>query len=550
MNVVIASLNSKYIHSSPAPWYLLGGVKKHSKLKHNVNICEATVNESINDVAKRILSYSPKVIGLCCYIWNIKAVYSLIGLLKEKSNATIVLGGPEVSYNASEVLSNQQVDFVVSGEGERPFALLLDAIENGSSFDIEGICYKKESGIIISEPYISSENTPQIFMDDYSLAVNNRIAYVETTRGCPYSCSFCLSGRCGGVTEFDLDICFENILKLSNSNCKIIKFVDRTFNANKKRCKQILKFIVENYGKAIPVGTAFHFEIAGDILDDEIIEIFNNAPKNIFYLEIGMQSFNEKTLNSINRKTNIEKLIKNILALTTVSNAHIHIDLIAGLPFEDLSSFANSFNTAFSLNANVLQLGFLKLLHGADMRENAKEYPCEFDVEPPYEVISTPYLNAFEINLIKACEASLERLCNSGRFNRLINYLFNELKFNPFETLLNFGLFTGVKSRPLYEYANCIYSYFFDKCDAELLRDLLLCDLFENVNMEKIPTLLRRGDKRLNAFKHFLNNSEMHKKEKGIKRRIFLLYSQQCGAYVDYYKDKENKIIKIPFSEF
>lgn len=550
MNVVIASLNSKYIHSSPAPWYLLGGVKKYSKHQHNVYICEATVNEEINGIAKRILNDSPDVVGFCCYIWNIKTVYALIDAIKKQSNAVIVLGGPEVSYNAVDVLKNNNVDFVVSGEGELPFALLLDAIATSNSFDIEGVCFKDNGNITISDPFISSENTPLFLIDDYCKAVNNRIAYVETTRGCPFSCAFCLSGRCGGVREFDLSLCFENILKLSNSNCKIIKFVDRTFNANKKRCKSILRFITDNYGKSIPLGTAFHFEIAGDILDDELIEIFNSAPKDAFFLEIGMQSFNEKTLSAINRKTNVEKLIKNIVALVDASNAHIHIDLIAGLPFEDFNSFSNSFNIGFSLNAHVMQLGFLKLLHGAEMRENSKKYPCEFSEEPPYEVISTPYLNSFEIDLIKACETSLERLYNSNRFKRLTNYLFNELKLSPFETLLNFGLFTGTKSRPLYEYINCIYEFFGNKCDVEVLRDLLLCDLFENVNMEKVPTLLRREDKLLNRFKHFLESGEEYQKEKGVKRRVFLLYSEQCGAFVDYRKDKINEIIKIPFSEF
>ncbi len=550
MNVVISSLNSKYVHSSPAPWYLKAGISKYSKLKHSVSICEATVNEDINDIAERILENSPDVIGLCCYIWNIKTVYALIEVLKSKSNAYIVLGGPEVSYNAYDVLNNEFVDFVISGEGELPFALLIDALQSHSSFNIVGVCYKNSAGIFVSEPYISSDNVPLFDIDDYCSKVNNRIAYIETTRGCPFSCAFCLSGRCGNVKEFDLNICFDNIIKLSKSNCKIIKFVDRTFNANRKRCKEILNFIINNYGKTIPCGTAFHFEIAGDILDDELIDIFNSAPNNVFFLEIGMQSFNEETLQAINRKTNTQKLINNILALTNAKNTHIHIDLIAGLPLEDFSSFAKSFNIGFKLGADVLQLGFLKMLHGAPMRENAKDFHCLYNEQPPYEVISTPWLSEYELGLIKACETSLERLYNSNRFSGVCNYLFEELKLNPFETLTNFGLFTGQKSMPLYEYANCIYNFFSLFCNANKLRDLLLCDLFKNVNMEKIPTLLRIEDKKLNSFKHFLENNPETKKEKGIMRRVFLLYSEHCGAYVDYYPNEENKIIKIPFSKF
>lgn len=550
MNIVISCLNSKYVHSSPAPWYLLGGIKEYSSHNHNVKICEATVNEELKSVKERILRNNPDIIGLCCYIWNITEVYSLVSMLKKESKAVIVLGGPEVSYNADTVLQNNEVDYVISGEGELPFALLADMIQEGDFKEIIGVCYRKNGLPIIRDPYISNNHKPLFCIDDYINNLNGRIAYIETTRGCPYSCAFCLSGRCGKVNYFDLDTCFDNIIKLSNSSAKIIKFVDRTFNADKIHSKTILKFILKNYGESIPAGTCFHFEIAGDILDSETIDIFNSAPNRIFYLEIGMQSFNEKTLGAIRRKTDTAKLIKNIKSLTKIRNVHTHIDLIAGLPCEDINSFAKSFDIGFSLEADVMQLGFLKLLHGAEMRTDTKTFPCEFSDLPPYEVISTPWLDKSDISIIKACESSLERLCNSGRFRRTCNYLFGELKLEPFVTLTNFGLFTGTKSIPLYEYVDRIYLYFSQMCDIDKLRDNLLCDLFESVNMEKIPSLLRKDDKRLNVFKHYLESSEIHKKEMGIKRRIFLLYSEQCGAYVDYYPKQENKIKKIPFSLF
>lgn len=550
MNVVIACLNSKYVHASPAPWYLLGGIKKYAEYKHNVTVCEATINENIIDVKNRILGNNPDVIGLCCYIWNITEVYALISLLKAESNAKIVLGGPEVSFNAKEVLNNKNVDFVVSGEGEFPFAKLCDALQCDGSFDIDGVNYRKGDLVVLGETYIGNSSIPDIDIDAYANSLNGRIAYIETNRGCPYSCAFCLSGRMGGVCNFDLNVCFENILKLSLSGAKIIKFVDRTFNADKKRSKEIIRFIIDNYGTKIPIGTAFHFEIAGDILDAETIELFNTAPKGIFNLEIGMQSFNEDTLKYINRKTNTSVLINNIKALTSVKNVHTHIDLIAGLPLEGLTSFENSFNIGFSLNADMLQLGFLKLLHGANMREDTKKYPCEFNIKPPYEVISTPWLEKQEVSVIKACETSLERLCNSARFKRTSRYLFEQLSFNPFITLTNFGIFTGTKSVPLYEYVNMIYLYFLPVCDSNVLRDNLLCDIFEYTNMEKIPSILFVEDNKLHEFKKYLEQSEEYKKEKGIMRKIFLLYGENCGAFVDYYKDKPNKIIKIPFSEF
>ena len=230
----------------------------------------------------------------------------------------------------------------------------------------------------------------------------------------------------------------KDIINLSLSGTKTIKFVDRTFNADSKRANEIIKFILDNRGSHIPENVCFHFEIAGDILDEESIKILNSAPKGSIQLEIGMQSFNEKTLAYINRKTNTAKLIENIKKLLAPGNLHIHIDLIAGLPFEGLESFEHSFDIGYNLRSNMLQLGFLKLLHGAEMRENFEKYPCEFSKEPPYEVISTQWTDENDLALLHKVEDALERLYNSGRFIETVDYVLDKTCSTPFKFFKNF----------------------------------------------------------------------------------------------------------------
>lgn len=535
MKTIIVTLNSQYVHSSLAPWYLSSSAKKNCYSQIEVKVIEGTVNEDLTIVYNRIISEKADVIAFSCYIWNITTVLMLVNELRD-SNAKIVLGGPEVSYCAESVLKNNtRVDYVLSGEGERPFVSLLNAIYNNTTIaNDEGICYRAGESVILSKPYVSNDVPESPYTNEYFEALDGRIAYIETSRGCPYSCAFCLSGRCGGVRYFPLIDAKKNIIELSNSGSKIIKFVDRTFNANKKRAYELFEFIINNYGKAIKSGVCFHFEIAGDLLSDADFDLLKSAPKGAVQFEIGIQSFNEKTLKEINRKTNVKRLYSNINRLIELKNIHVHIDLIAGLPYEDYKTFRDSFNTAFSLNADMLQLGFLKLLHGADMREKHSEYPCEYSDNPPYEVVSTPWLSNKELSLLKFCENALERFCNSGRFSRTTSYIFNELNRNPFDTLVELGMFTGCDSCSLNDYVDRIYSFFAKGCDDNKLRDALICDVATSVKSSSLPQSLFRQDKRLKAFRAMLEKDDGTRRKKGVLRSTFLLYSENCGAYVDY----------------
>ena len=549
LNVTLCSVNSKYAHSSLAPWCLLAGVREYSHHSHSVRVVDGTINETVADVVDRICVSNPDLVGFCCYIWNIEFVKSAVVLLKQKlPDCTVVFGGPEVSYNVKEVFDCcDDVDFVISGEGELPFALLCDAVYDNGNFSINGV----NSRLNLSSPFITSKTPPSPYCDEYFSALQSKISYIETSRGCPYSCAFCLSGRCGNVRYFDIERVKSEILLLAKSGTKTIKFVDRTFNANKKRAKEIVRFIIDNYNKEIPQGVCFHFEIAGDILDDELISHFNFAPSGLIQLEIGMQSFNEHTLKEINRKTDCKVLKENIKKLISVRNMHIHIDLIAGLPFEDMKSFENSFDTAFNLRSDMLQLGFLKLLHGAPMRDFPEKFPCEYRKTPPYEVISTPYMSADELLFLHKVEDVLERTYNSGRFILTLDYLLS-LGYTPFRIFCKIAenIFEN-DCKTLDIYTERLFEIIanFENVDKSVLRDVMLLDRICSVADTNIPKCLRISDPFLKTAKHFL--AKKFPTRKNVMRNVVILYSDKSVCFVDY--TAKNQITgrydfaKIPF---
>ncbi len=542
-NIVISALSAKYVHQSLAPFCLLSGIKAYCKTPCNTKIVNATINEDLSEIEGRILEQNPHILGLCAYIWNIDKTLSLAKSIKSESPETvIVLGGPEVSYRAQDVLQIYPfVDFVISGEGERPFAELIDCLYCGENFDkINGLCYRDNADIIINPPCVMDSDPPSPYGDDYISQVKGKIAYIETSRGCPYSCAFCLSGRCGKARFFDLEKSKENILSLANSGAKVIKFVDRTFNANRKRANEIFKFIIDNKGKAYPDDICFHFEIAGDLIDESNLEILSKAPLGLIQMEIGLQSFNSETLIAINRKTDMKRLIKNIKSLIALSNIHIHIDLIAGLPYEDLNSFKDSFNTAFYLNPHMLQLGFLKLLYGSPMREEPEKFPCEYSENAPYEVISTPWISSDDLQKIHYVEDALERLYNSGRFKSTLKYILEKINRTPFEVFADFGEFciTRFKSSPsLDEYIELIFEFFCKNYDLDksTLRDLLVSDFLSTNSQGRLPKILQIEDDFLRKAKIYINNKFPLKK--GVKRAVALLYNPCMAVFVDY----ENK---------
>lgn len=536
MKVIIACLNSKYIHASLAPWCLLSGVREFCAFSVDAKVMESTINSDITVFAEQIINEKPDVVSFSSYIWNIEKTLEIAKLIKEKTDCAIILGGPEVSYRAKNVLESYSfVDFVLSGEGEKSFPQFLDTYNSNGDFkNICGLSYR-ESGIAVSIPEAECKDTPPSpYNNEFFDNLKGRISYIETSRGCPYRCAFCLSGRCSSLRFFDIEQVKSDILKLAVSGTKTIKFVDRTFNAKTERANEILEFILSNYGTKIPEGTCFHFEIAGDILKKSTMQILSRAPKGVFQLEIGMQSFNEETLKAINRKTDTKKLIENIKKLISFGNMHIHIDLIAGLTGEDINSFERSFDIGYSLKANMLQMGFLKLLYGAEMRENREKYPCEFSESPPYEVTSTPWLSSEEIVMLKKCEDALERMYNSGRFLFTLDYLLAECGFTPFRLFMNFGNEIDGSKMNLSDYAVHIYYYFKEFADPERLREALICDLLSCSSALQIPEILKRKDPLYKKVKkHFTT-------DKDALNKVAILYKSEKVFVVNQRSQKDS----------
>ena len=542
-SAALCALNAKYVHSSLAPWCLLAGVRAFAP-DIDAHVVEGTVNEPPETVLERIASGAPDVVTFSCYLWNIRQTLALAEQLKYRlPGVCIVLGGPEVSYCAETVLNeNPAVDFVLSGEGETSVPALLSCLAQGKApcaEEVPGLCTRQH----IAPPCVLSGEVPSPYTPEYFKALNGRIAYLETSRGCPFTCAFCLSGRCGTPRYFDLKGVYENILALANSGAQTVKLIDRTFNANPRHANAILRFLLSHYGKEIPAGVCFHFEIAGDILTEETMELLAQMPAGAVQLEIGMQSFCEKTLEAVRRKTNTEKLKANIRRLAAMGNMHIHIDLIAGLPYEDVQTFAESFNTAYALGADMLQMGFLKLLHGAAMREEPQNFPCEFRSEPPYEVISTPWLTAEELEMLHGVEDVLERMVNSGRFQRTADYLMERTGLTPFALFQAIGKAAheaGVASHgvALDEYTAFLLDTaprLWENVTREALRDVMVCDRLESNATGRLPLCLHIADPALGQTVKRL--AALNPPRPGVRRGVAILYTERQAVYVDY----ENK---------
>lgn len=547
MKAVICQINSKYVHSSLAAWYIAEGIDKYSRSDISYAVVEGTINEPLSDISARIASEKPDIAGFSCYIWNIESVVKVAESLKKAMPDTrIVLGGPEVSYNICESFSLYTwCDYIISGEGEKPFAYLCDALNCGTEREIEGVygsdaVNSKECNIV---PFSDKEDPPSPYSDNYFNSLNGRIAYLETSRGCPFRCAFCLSGRIGGVRYFDFETAKRNAVRLANSGTKTIKLVDRTFNANIERAKDFWKFIISECGKTIPENVCFHFEIAGDLIDEETVSILGRARKGFIQLEIGLQSFNTTTLNSINRKTNLETLSQNILKLVGLRNMNIHIDLIAGLPYEGPESFRTSFNRAYELYSDMLQLGFLKLLHGADMREIGTVYPCKYRSLPPYEIIENEWVSRDYLNSLHNMEDALERLYNSGRFKHTMDYSIRATGREPYDIYFDFGQWVKDKIDyriSLDDYSRLVYDYFSrtDGIDQTALKNCMIIDRLSSNSTGRLPEFLKSKNTNIKKIRGYIESLPGNEPVAHVKRGFALLFGCDIAVFADY-KEKD-----------
>lgn len=440
MQIVLTTLNAKYIHTNLALRYL----KASARPEFDPQIVEYTIKDPAFNIVSDIFQKKPDVVGFSCYIWNIEESIKVIQMLKTVlPNVKIVLGGPEVSYDVHHWLRKvPEIDYIIMGEGEVSFKELLQYFNGDITRDaVRGITYLEDGKLKIhpQPPKIDLREIESPFRFEEDLPfLGKRIQYIETSRGCPFSCQFCLSSIEVGVRYFNREKIKEDIRFLMDNGAKTIKFVDRTFNISRSYAMEMFQFLIDEHKP----GVVFQFEITADIMRPEVIQFLNdNAPKGLFRFEIGVQSTNDLTNDLVKRRQNFEKLTRTVTMVKEGGKIDQHLDLIAGLPEEDYNSFRKTFNDVFAMRPEELQLGFLKLLRGTGLRVEAEKYGYTYVDVSPYEIFSNNVLTFDDIVRIKHAEDVLEKYWNDHRMDNTIEYLVTEVFETPFDFFQAFGTF-------------------------------------------------------------------------------------------------------------
>lgn len=437
MKILLAACNAKYIHSNPAVYDLKAYAAAY---KDSVQIKEFTINQPKDEIMKEIYRSGADVVCFSCYIWNISFVRELIRDLKKILPDTVFwAGGPEVSFHAKNFLEDMpQVTGIMKGEGEETFLALAGYYLEGKGRleEISGIVFRKENEIVdngFREP-VDLDRIPFIYENPEN--IENRIIYYESSRGCPFSCSYCLSSIDRKLRFRSLSLVKKELQFFLDHRVPQVKFVDRTFNCRHEHAMEIWKYILEHDNGV----TNFHFEVSADLFREDELELIGRMRPGLIQLEIGVQSANPETLEAVHRKTDLEKLRRNVEKIRSFHSVHQHLDLIAGLPCEDYESFRRSFDFVYSMKPDQLQLGFLKVLKGSLMEEKAREYGITCKSLEPYEVLSTRWISYEEILKLKTVESMVEVYYNSGQFQYTLNWLmgFWEDAFSFYEDLGRF----------------------------------------------------------------------------------------------------------------
>ena len=487
MKTLLLALNSQYIHSNLAVWYLKAAAMQ------DITVLEHNINMPVNSVYGHVLAQNPQVLGISCYIWNIEMVLRLCRDLKKAlPGLNIILGGPEATHNPA-LLQNPDVDYIIKGAGEVAFARLLQQGGAGN--------WPSER-VIQGQELKDLDALPSPYTDEYFKACAGKIAYYEAGRGCPFKCAFCLSSLDKCIGGFSLERVKKDLALICQNRVKIVKFVDRTFNFDKTRAAEILKFIIEDTGEV-----CFHFEVAPDLFDDALLALLAKAPKGKLQIEAGIQTINPDTCAAINRKTDLDATKNSITKILQAENVHVHLDLIAGLPFEDLTSFERSFDFVYALRPHCLQVGFLKLLHGTQLRERAEEFGIIHRDYPPYQVIKTRHISATELALLERFEQLFDMLFNSRRFVKTLEYLENfHTPFNLFELLAR-G-YDPLAKQSLDTQCRFLLNACAGWTDEAKLRQCLAIDFFATNTSHKLPDSLGAQNDCKQAGFEFLKNPE------------------------------------------
>lgn len=419
MQVVLSAINSKYIHTGLGLRY----VGEYAKAQgHEVTLIEETINTPILAVLEKIMAVPAQVYGFSVHIWNKQFVFKLIRMLRKlRPQATIVIGGPEVAFDAEKIFAElPQADYIVQGEGELVFSELLEYLAGGGSVP-QHIAYREGEQVNLNGGITVIDDMsllPFPYPDLEKMLAEHKIVYYECTRGCPFNCAYCLSGISRSVRKRPLELVLRDLDRFIAAGVPLVKFVDRTYNLDEKYFLPMMQHLAQ-----ADTNATFHFEIKADILSEHVMDFLATVPKGRFQLEIGIQSTHQPTLKAINRQDNWEKLSDNVKRLLSFGNMHIHVDLIAGLPYEDLPTFAKSFDDVYGLGADMLQLGFLKVLPGTQMRRETEQHDLRYMDEPPYEILATKYMPYEDMLYLKHLDNILDQTANSGGFKYTLRAL-------------------------------------------------------------------------------------------------------------------------------
>lgn len=514
MKILLAACNAKYIHSNLAVYDLKA---YSSDYDEHVILREYTINQPKDEILKDIYSSGADVVCFSCYIWNISFVRELIrDLVKILPKTAFWAGGPEVSYDAEKFLTEMpEMTGVMVGEGEKTFHDLLEFYIDGkdSLEEISGIAYRTGDKIIHNGWRELMDLSAIPFVYEHLEKFENRIIYYESSRGCPFSCSYCLSSIDKKLRFRDLELVKKELQFFLDHRVPQVKFVDRTFNCKHEHAMTIWKYILEHDNGV----TNFHFEISADLLREEEMELMSQMRPGLIQLEIGVQSTNPETIRAIHRHMDLKKLEHCVNRVHSFRNIHQHLDLIAGLPYEDYDTFHQSFNDVYQMKPDQLQLGFLKVLKGSLMQKEAEVYGIVYKEKEPYEVLSTNWLTYGEVLKLKMVESMVEVYYNSGQFWHTLEYLvpFEKDAFTFYEKLGSFYEKKGYSeiSHSRMRRYEILLEYLKEETDvpAEVAAQKMLYDLYLREKLKKRPAFASDQKQYETAVWNYRKNNQVSK---------------------------------------
>jgi radical SAM superfamily enzyme YgiQ (UPF0313 family) len=423
MKTLLVAINSKFIHTNLGSRDLYTYAKAQGK---DIELLEEAIQTPLLTVLAKITSAKAQLIGINVHIWNRDYVFALADLIRQVNpNIPIFLGGPEVGFTPETGFAKcSAVDYIIMGEGEEPLVSLISGLERGETIHDEHIAVRRDKSSWQGKPAVFCDMSKLLFpYEDLEKVVReHKILYYECTRGCPFNCSYCLSGITKNVRRRPLDMVKKDMLRFVKAKAPLVKFVDRTYNLGEDYFLPLWRFLA-----SLATDTVFHFEIKADLLSEETLAFLDTVPKHRFQFEIGVQTTNPKVLSAIGRQDNWSWLSHNIAHLAQKSNIPVHLDLIAGLPYEDLASFINSFNMVYGLKPTVIQLGFLKVLPGAAITQQKEQFGMVYQQGPPYEILLTKYMGYEDLRFLKIVEDIFDHTYNSGKYARTLEYITDEV---------------------------------------------------------------------------------------------------------------------------